>query len=59
MKSHKTLDIISANLESLIVRIGWYANNSQKFSTKNINQHIPCEYSMSTIWVFEIKKEFS
>ena len=34
MKSHKTLDIISANLEPLIIRIGWYANNSQKSSTK-------------------------
>ena len=28
-------------------------NNQQKFSTTNIGEHIPCRYSMSTIWVFD------
>ena len=57
MKSDKTLDIVSADLEALIIRIGWYANNSQKSLAKKVNEHIPCEYSMPTIWAFDIGKQ--
>ena len=31
---------------------GW-ANNSETSSTTKIGEHIPCGYSMSTIWAFD------
>ena len=33
-------------------KIGGCANNQENSSTTKIGQHIPCGYSMSTIWVF-------
>ena len=44
--------IIYADLESLIKKIDTCANNPEKSSTTNICKHIPCGYSMSTIWAF-------
>ena len=45
--------IIYANIESLIKKIDGYANNPEHFSTTKICEHIPCGYSMSTIWAFD------
>ena len=45
--------IIYADFESLIKKIGWYANNPENSSTANISEHIPCGYSMSTICAFD------
>ena len=42
-------DIIRADIESLIKKIVGCANS---LKTK-IGKHIPCEYSMSTIWGFD------
>ena len=30
-----------------------YANNPENSSTKKNGEHVPCEYSMSTIWPFK------
>ena len=49
IKSDKMPDIIRADIESLIKKIVGSANSSK---TK-IGKHIPCEYSMSTIWGFD------
>ena len=53
MKSDKTPYIIYADTESLIRKIDRCANNPEKSSKTKIGQHIPCEYSMSTIWSFD------
>ena len=45
--------IIYADIESLIRKINGYANNLGKSLTTKIGSHIPCEYSMSTIWGFD------
>ena len=50
MKSHKILNIIYTNLECLIEKIDGCVNNP-KNSTKT-DEHIPCRYSMSKIWLF-------
>ena len=42
--------IIYADIESLIRKIGGYTNNPENSSTTKINEHIPCGYSVSTIW---------
>ena len=52
MKSHKMPYIVYANMESLIKKIDGYANNREKPSTTKIGEHIPCRYSMLTIWAF-------
>ena len=44
--------IIYAELESLISKIDGCKNNHLKTSTTKIGEHIPCGYSISTIWTF-------
>ena len=53
MKSDKMPYIIYADIESLFRNIDRYANNQGKSSTTKISEHIPCGYSMSTIWGFD------
>ena len=52
MKLNKIPYIIYANIESLIKKIDGCGNNSENSSTTKIDEHIPCGYSMSTIWAF-------
>ena len=52
LKSDKMLYIINADIESLIKKIDRCANNPENSSTTKIGEHIPCRYSMSTIWAF-------
>ena len=52
MKSHKMPYIVSANMELLIEKIDKCANNLENFSTRKIEEHIPCGNSISTIWEF-------
>ena len=49
MKLDKIPYIIFANIESLIEKIDGCGNNSENSSTTEIDEHIPCAYSMSTI----------
>ena len=53
MKSDKMPYLIYANIESLIRKIDGCANNPEDSSTTKIGEHIPCGYSMSTIWTFD------
>ena len=53
MKSDKIPYIVYANTESLIKKIDGYANNAESSSTTKTGEHIPCGYSMSTIWAFD------
>ena len=53
MKSDKMPYIIYAEIESLIKTIDGCANNPENSSATKIGKHIPCGYSMSTIWVFD------
>ena len=53
MKSDKMPYIIYADIESLIKRIDGCASNPENSSTTKIGEHIPCGYSMSTIWAFD------
>ena len=53
VKSDKMVCIIYADIESLIRKIERCANNPENFSTTKIRDHIPCGYSMLTIWVFD------
>ena len=53
MKSDKMPYIVYADIESLIKKIGGCANNPEKSSTTKIGEHIPCGYSMSTIWALD------
>ena len=55
MKSNKMSCIIYADIESLIRKIDRCANNPEKSSKMKIGQHIPCGYSVSTIWEFVLK----
>ena len=52
MKSDKIPHIIYADIESLIIKIDGCTNNPEDSSTKKIGEHIPCGYSMSTVWEF-------
>ena len=52
IKSNKMPYIIYLDTESLIRKIDGYSNNPEKSSTMKIGKHIPCGYSMSTIWGF-------
>ena len=49
--------IIYADLESLSKKVERCANNPKKSSTRKIVEHIPCRYSMSTIWAFDNKEQ--
>ena len=53
IKSYKKSYIIYADIESLIGKIDGCANNPENSSTTKIREHIPCGYSMSTIWAFD------
>ena len=53
MKSDKMPYIFYADIESLIKKIEGCANNPEKSSTTKVGEHIPCGYSMSTIWAFD------
>ena len=57
MKSDKMSHIIYADLESLIKKVERCASNPKKSSTRKIVEHIPCRYSMSTIWAFDNKEQ--
>ena len=46
--------IIYADIKSLIKEINERANNPGNFPITKINEHIPCGYSMSTIWAFDL-----
>ena len=52
MKSDKMPCIIYADIESLIKKIDGCENNSEKSSIRKVGKHIPCGYSVSTIWGF-------
>ena len=52
MKPDKTLYIICADFECLVKKIDGCSNNPAKSSAAKIGEHIPCGYSMSTIWGF-------
>ena len=45
--------IFYADIESFIKKIDECANNPENPSTIKIGDHIPCGYSMSTIWAFD------
>ena len=53
MKSVKMLYITYVDIESLIKKVDERANNPEKSSTIKIGEHIPCGYSISTIWAFD------
>ena len=53
MKSDKMPYIIYADLESLMKKIDGCADNRKLSTTKIGDEHIPCRYSMSTIWAFD------
>ena len=53
MKSDKMPYTIYTDVEFLIKKIDECANNPENFSTTKIGEHIPCGYSMSTIWAFD------
>ena len=53
MKSYKMPYIIYADIEHLIEKIDKWANNPENFLTTTISEHIPCGYSMSTVWAIE------
>ena len=53
MKSDKMSYIIYADLESLIKKIDGCENNPENTSATKVGEHIPCGYSMSTIWGFD------
>ena len=50
MKSDKMPNIIYADIESLIRKIDGCENNLENSSTTKIVEHIPCGYSMSTLY---------
>ena len=52
MKSDKMSYNIHADIKSLIKKNDGCAKNPKKSSTTKIGEHIPCRYSMSTIWTF-------
>ena len=41
------------DIKSLIRKIDGFPNNPENSSTTKIGEHIPCRYSMSTIWGFD------
>ena len=57
MKSDKTPCIIYRDLESLIKKIDNCKNNPEKSSATKIGNHIPCGYSVPTIWAIKTIKK--
>ena len=53
MKSDKMPYIIYVDIEYLINKIDWCANNLENSSTAKIGEHILSGYSLSTIWAFD------
>ena len=53
MKSDKIPYIIYAAIESLVIKIDECAKIPENSSTTKLGEHIPCRYSMSTIWGFD------
>ena len=53
MKSDKMPNSIYAEIGSLIKKIDGCTNNPENSSTTKIEGHIPCRYSISTIWAFD------
>ena len=53
MKSDKMPYIIYADIESLTIKTVGCANNTETSSTTKIGEHIPCRYSISSIWAFD------
>ena len=53
MKSDKMPYIIYTDLKCLIKIIDGCENNRENSSTRKIGEHIPCGYSLSTIWGFD------
>ena len=49
MNSDKMSYIIYPDIKPLIKKLDGYANNPENSSTTKIDEHIPCEYLMSTI----------
>ena len=45
--------IIYADIESFIKEIDGCVDNLENSSTTNIDDHIPCRYSRSTMWIFD------
>ena len=52
----KIPSIIYVDLGSLIKRIDECKKDSEKSSTTKVGEHIPCYYSISTIWMFSSKE---
>ena len=50
--------IIYVELEILIKKVDGYASNSEKSSTTELGEHVPCGYSMWTKWSFDNIKNF-
>ena len=53
MKSDKMSYILYADIEFLIKKVDGSGNNPENSSAAKIGEHIPCWYSMSTVWVFD------
>ena len=53
MKSDKMPYIIYTDLKTLIKKIDGCANNPEISSTTKTGKHVPCGYSMATIWAFD------
>ena len=53
MKSGKMPYMIYADIKSLIKKIDECAENPEISLTTKIGEHIPCRYSMSTVWAFD------
>ena len=52
MKSDNISCINYAGIESSIRKIDGCSNSPENSSTTKMGEHIPCGYSMSTIWAF-------
>ena len=53
MKSDKMQYIIYADIEYLIRKLDSCQNNPEHSSAIKITEHIPCVYSMLTVWKFD------
>ena len=49
--------VIHASLECLVKKTDGWANDPEKYSTRKIGRHIPCGYSIQTIWHFDHIKD--
>ena len=57
INSGKIPYIIYAEIQSLIRDIDGRANNSEQSLITKTDEHVPCGYSMSTIWAFDNKEK--